>query len=126
MSALRGVRVLVVENDDMNAMLLEMQLIQAGAVVVGPVGEVDDALQLIEADAPDTAVLDYRLGNGQTSEPVARRLTERGIPFVLATGVASASIPHGFERGVILTKPYMSDELVDALAKARQRSSTSS
>lgn len=65
MSALRGVRVLVVENDDMNAMLLEMQLIQAGAAVVGPVGEVDDALQLIEADAPDTAVLDYRLGNGQ-------------------------------------------------------------
>ena len=49
MSALRGVRVLVVENDDMNAMLLEMQLIQAGAAVVGPVGEVDDALQLIEA-----------------------------------------------------------------------------
>ncbi|MCF5965818.1 response regulator, partial [Xanthomonas perforans] len=29
MSVLRGVRVLVVENDDMNAMLLDLQLVQA-------------------------------------------------------------------------------------------------
>ncbi|MCF5951512.1 response regulator, partial [Xanthomonas perforans] len=67
MSVLRGVRVLVVENDDMNAMLLDLQLVQAGAVVIGPVGEVRDALQLISAEPPDIAVLDYRLGNGETS-----------------------------------------------------------
>ncbi|MFC0153727.1 response regulator [Xanthomonas dyei] len=126
MSVLRGVRVLVVENDDMNAMLLELQLVHAGAAVVGPVGEVQDALQLIRADAPDIAVLDYRLGNGQTSEPVASLLSELGIPFVLATGVASGSIPTGFERGVILTKPYLSEELVGALSRARQLSSASS
>ncbi|MBB4131698.1 response regulator [Xanthomonas sp. 3075] len=126
MSVLRGVRVLVVENDDMNAMLLELQLVQAGAVVMGPVGEVQEALQLIDTDAPDIAVLDYRLGNGETSEPVARRLAGRGIPFVLATGVASASIPSGFERGIILTKPYLADELVNALSRARQLSDASS
>ncbi|MBB5863321.1 response regulator [Xanthomonas sp. 3058] len=126
MSVLRGVRVLVVENDDMNAMLLELQLVQAGAVVMGPVGEVQEALQLIDTDAPDIAVLDYRLGNGETSEPVARRLAGQGIPFVLATGVASASIPSGFERGIILTKPYLADELVNALSRARQLSDASS
>ncbi|SBV53002.1 two-component system regulatory protein [Xanthomonas bromi] len=126
MSVLRGARVLVVENDDMNAMLLDMQLVQAGAVVMGPVGEVRDALQLISADAPDIAVLDYRLGNGETSEPVARLLSERGIPFVLATGVASGSIPSGFERGVILTKPYLSEELINALSRARELSDAKS
>lgn len=126
MSGLRGIRVLVVENDDMNAMLLDMQLVQAGAVVVGPVGEVRDALQLIRSDTLDIAVLDYRLGNGETSEPVARLLAERGIPFVLATGIASSSIPSGFERGVILTKPYLSEELVGALSKARQLSGVDS
>ncbi|AOD15267.1 response regulator [Xanthomonas fragariae] len=126
MSALRGVRVLVVENDDMNAMLLDLQLVRAGAAVVGPVGEVQEALQLINANAPDIAVLDYRLGNGETSEPVARLLAERGIPFVLATGVASASIPSGFERGVMLTKPYLSEELVGALSRARQLSGANS
>ncbi|MFO3705232.1 response regulator [Xanthomonas codiaei] len=126
MSVLRGVRVLVVENDDMNAMLLELQLSHIGAAVVGPVGQVQDALQLIQADAPDIAVLDYRLGNGETSEPVARLLAERGIPFVLATGVATGSIPAGFERGVILTKPYLSEELVNALSRARQLSGADS
>ncbi|AAW75576.1 response regulator [Xanthomonas oryzae pv. oryzae] len=120
MSVLRGARVLVVENDDMNAMLLDLQLVQAGAVVMGPVGKVHDALQLISADAPDLAVLDYRLGNGETSEPVARLLSKRGIPFVLATGVAIGSIPSGFERGVILTKPYLSEDLVGALFRARE------
>lgn len=126
MSVLRGVRVLVVENDQMNAMLLDLQLVQAGAVVLGPVGEVAQALTLIQADAPEIAVLDYRLGNGETSEPVARLLSELGIPFVLATGVASGTIPSGFERGVILTKPYLSDELISALARARQLSDAAS
>ncbi|ACD58873.1 two-component system regulatory protein [Xanthomonas oryzae pv. oryzae PXO99A] len=101
-------------------MLLDLQLVQAGAVVMGPVGKVHDALQLISADAPDLAVLDYRLGNGETSEPVARLLSKRGIPFVLATGVAIGSIPSGFERGVILTKPYLSEDLVGALFRARE------
>ncbi|CAD7381747.1 MULTISPECIES: response regulator [Xanthomonas] len=126
MSVLRGVRVLVVENDQMNAMLLDLQLVQAGAVVLGPVGEVAQALTLIQADAPEIAVLDYRLGNGETSEPVARLLSELGIPFVLATGVASGTIPSGFERGVILTKPYLSDELISALSRARQLSDAAS
>ncbi|PAL00011.1 response regulator, partial [Staphylococcus hominis] len=35
MSALQGLRVLVVENDAMSASLLEMQLMHAGAVMVG-------------------------------------------------------------------------------------------
>ncbi|CAD1792114.1 response regulator [Xanthomonas arboricola pv. juglandis] len=126
MSVLRGVRVLVVENDQMNAMLLDLQLVQAGAVVLGPVGEVAQALTLIKADAPEIAVLDYRLGNGETSEPVARLLSELGIPFVLATGVASGTIPGGFERGVILTKPYLSEELISALSRARQLSGAAS
>ncbi|MCC4586377.1 response regulator [Xanthomonas sp. NCPPB 1067] len=124
MSVLHGVRVLVVENDDMNAMLLDLQLVHAGAVVLGPVGQVEAAMQLIQTDTPDIAVLDYRLGNGETSQPVARLLAERGIPFVLATGVARDSIPSGFERGVILTKPYLSEELVGALSRARQSGDT--
>ncbi|KAB7771117.1 response regulator [Xanthomonas maliensis] len=121
MSALRGVRVLVVENDDMNAMLLELQLAQLGAVVLGPVGDVADALRIIQAESPDLAVLDYRLGNGQTSEPIARQLGHSGIAFVLATGVAADTLPDGFAQAVVLTKPYLSDELTQALDQARQR-----
>lgn len=118
MSALRGLRILVVENDEMNATLLELQLLQTGAQVVGPAESVRQALDLIASERPDRAVLDFRLGAGETSEPIAQMLTERAIPYVLATGVAADSLPAGFATGVVLTKPYLSEQLVKALDDA--------
>lgn len=118
MSALSGLQVLVVENDEMNAMLLEMQLQQAGASVVGPAGRVEEAIRLVRDRAPQAAILDYRLGDGETSEPVAELLTARGIPFVLATGVAPEQVPTAFEAGSLLIKPYLAEDLVRSLVEA--------
>lgn len=120
MSALQGLRVLVVENDEMNAMLLELQLAQAGATVAGPAATVEAALQQVEAQAMDLAVLDYRLGGGQTSEAVAERLNTLGIPFVVATGQVHGELPAAFDRGVLLTKPYLAEDLVRALRQAQE------
>lgn len=57
------------------------------------------------------ALLDYRLANNETSEPVASALSARGIPFVLATGMAPDHLPAVFRTGVMLTKPYLTAEL---------------
>ncbi|MFC6838805.1 response regulator [Xanthomonas theicola] len=121
MSALRGLRILVVENDAMNATLLELQLAQAGAEVVGPAESVQQALSMIERERPNRAVLDFRLAAGETSEPVARVLSEHAIPYVLATGVAADSLPVGFAAGVVLTKPYLSEQLIKALHDAHAK-----
>ena len=120
MSALQGLRVLVVENDEMNALLLEMQLAQAGAVVVGPAATSEAALRLLGEQHPDLAVLDYRLAGGLTSEPVADRLSREGIPFVLATGQVAGSLPAAFDRGIVLVKPYLAEDLVHALLQAQE------
>ena len=120
MSALQGLRVLVVENDEMNAMLLELQLAQAGAVVIGPAATAEAALRLIGEQGPDLAVLDYRLGDGLTSEPVAAQLTGQGIPFVLATGQATGALPAVFDRGIVLIKPYSAEDLVHGLLQAQE------
>lgn len=114
---LQGMHVLVVENDEMNATLLELQLAQAGAVMLGPAASVAEALRLIE-EKPDLAILDYRLGGSETSEDVAHTLAERGIPFVLATGLGADDLPPVFARGVVLEKPYVTEELLAALAEA--------
>ena len=45
---LRDKRVLVVEDEAIVAMLVEDELIDAGAKVVGPAGSVEEALRLIE------------------------------------------------------------------------------
>jgi len=49
-------------------------------------------------------VLDINLRGG-TSEPVARELKARSIPFVAITGYASAQAPAIFEGVPAFTKP---------------------
>jgi len=85
-SALRGRRILVIEDESMAAEDLRRDLEQVGAVVVGPVPSVTDALTVLtQEEAIDGAVLDVNL-RGEKAYPVADALRERGIPFVLSTG----------------------------------------
>jgi DNA-binding response OmpR family regulator len=82
---LDGVRVLVVEDDPLLAMDLDATLVGAGAVVVDLCRTLDEAM--LQADVGDfaVAVLDFGLGS-ETVSPVARRLVNRGVPFILYTG----------------------------------------
>ena len=82
---LDGVRVLVVEDDPLLLMDLEAILVNAGAVVVGMCQTLNDAMRRSDAADFSVAVLDFRLGSDNVS-PVARRLVNRGVPFVLYTG----------------------------------------
>ena len=122
MTALQGLRVLVVENDEMSAALLQMQLVQAGAVVVGLAETVAESLRLLQDTSPDVALLDYRLARNETSEPVAAALAARGVPFVLATGMTADQLPASMRGGVLLVKPYLSADLSRALVRAVGRS----
>lgn len=121
MFTLQRIQILVVENDAMNTMLLEMQLSQAGASVIDSTALIEDAIALINQQPPDIAILDHQLGNGRTSGIIAKRLSELDIPFVLATGTPPEYISSEFASGVILTKPYLTKELIHALEKAYER-----
>ncbi|MBP0492677.1 response regulator [Roseomonas indoligenes] len=85
---LTGRRILLVEDEYLIAEVMEEWLSRAGAVVVGPVPGVAQALELIGdgAGAVDGAVLDVNLGPGATAYPVADRLAELGVPYLFATG----------------------------------------
>jgi CheY-like chemotaxis protein len=83
-ASLQGRRVLVVEDEAAEALMLEDLLAQAGCVVIGPAGTTESALNLIEQEAVDCAVLDVKLLDGQVF-PVADTLVARGVPFVFAT-----------------------------------------
>jgi two-component SAPR family response regulator len=71
--ALKGVRLLVVEDDAILLMELEEILQEAGAEIVGRCRTVTNALASVEKDAISAAVLDVRIGN-VTIAPVARQL----------------------------------------------------
>ncbi|MBI1682597.1 PAS domain-containing protein [Caulobacter hibisci] len=113
-AGLRNQRVLVVEDEALVAMELARVLSLAGAQVVGPVGDVAEALELIETSLIDRAVLDVNLG-GRMVTPVAKALAERAIPFVYLTGYQEP----GLDDGPVLHKPTTPEALVSALANRR-------
>ncbi|MBO9707767.1 MAG: PAS domain-containing protein [Caulobacter sp.] len=109
--ALRDQRVLVVEDEALVAMELAQILTAAGAQVIGPTGDVDNALALVEAGGIDRALLDINLA-GRMVTPVAAALTVRSIPFVYLTGYQEPDV----EGGLVLRKPTSPAVLLGALA----------
>ncbi len=118
MTTLQGMRVLVVENDELNAMLLQMQLEGEGMQVQAVASCVAEALELIHAHEPQLVFLDYWLARNENSTPVAALLQTRGIPFLVATGMDAAQLPAVFNAGIKLTKPYTGKELIHAMKQA--------
>ena len=116
-SALKGCRVVLVEDEVLVAMDIEYSLLDAGAIVIGPVGTVPASLQLVHAtDEIDAAILDINLG-GEDVYPVADELTARGVPFVFHTGHGvQLEIKSRFPTAAVCKKPITTDGLLAALA----------
>jgi DNA-binding response OmpR family regulator len=112
---LAGRRVLVVEDEYFLADDVVRGLKANGAEVIGPVGGIDDALDLIdETEQLDAVVLDLNL-RGEMAFPVADALIERGVPFVFATGYDSASIPPRYKAVTRCEKPVDAPKIARAL-----------
>lgn len=111
---LLGRCVLVVEDQFLIAMDVETMLVAAGAARVEICATLDEALARLETSRPDVAVLDVQLGS-QTSEPLARRLMERAIPFAFASGFSDPGMPPDLGQAPLVRKPYGSTELVAVL-----------
>lgn len=102
---LRGCRVLVVEDEYMLADELVTELMAEGAIVVGPAGSVERALQVAGAEPwIDGAILDANI-RGTMVFPVADLLRERGVPFIFATGYDTTIFPPRFAQAARCGKP---------------------
>ena len=113
-TALAGIRVLLVEDEMLVAWLLQDMLADLGCAVVGPAARVAQALAIIDSQTFDAAVLDVNL-NGQTSYAVADALAARGVPFVFSTGYAKDRLAEPYRSLTVLQKPFHGDELGAAL-----------
>ena len=118
-AGLAGKRILVVEDEALVSMMVEDELRDAGAEILGPAPSIANALRLIEAAVSDgginAAVLDINLG-GQHVGPLADRLTALGVPFLFATGYNADCDTGGYERAPLLEKPFEMGRLVAILA----------
>jgi DNA-binding response OmpR family regulator len=76
---------LIVEVQVLIGMSVEAYLEELGYEVVGPVPSSAAALQWLEANTPDFAILDYALEDGSCTQ-LAATLKQRGVPFVIYSG----------------------------------------
>jgi PAS domain S-box-containing protein len=117
--AVRGRRIIIVEDAVLLALELEAGLTEAGAKVVGTAADIDEAMRLADTQF-DVAVLDANL-NGTPVTPVAELLRQRGKPFIFATGYGDAApAPEGFDAPVV-RKPYNVAQIAAAVAEALGR-----
>lgn len=113
-------RVLIVEDEYALADELGYELSRAGALVIGPVGSLQGAIDLVRTEKEiDLAVLDVNL-RGEAVFPLADLLAERGVPMVFATGYDALSIPPRFAEIATFVKPVAFSALIEAISSATQ------
>lgn len=117
MQNLEGKRILIVEDEPLIGIMLTDILESVGCVVLGPAYDVRQAMNYLDVDRIDCAVLDVNLGAGQTSAPIADALEARKIPFMFATGYGEDALRSKDRERYRVDKPYDDDQVYLALQK---------
>lgn len=112
---IRGLRILIVEDEYLIAVDLRADLESRGAVVVGPAATVEEALDLVgRSGAIDAAILDVNL-RGEPVYPVAETLQRHGVPFVFVTGYDRLALPDDYADIARHEKPIDVEKVSRAL-----------
>ena len=108
--------ILVVDDEPLIAMMIADWLGELGCRVVGPVGTVAGALDLIGKGGLDGVLLDVTLGSGNSFD-IADRAQVDGIPVGFITGHSMADLPPQLKGALVLSKPFQFDDFKNLLDK---------
>jgi CheY-like chemotaxis protein len=125
---LSGVRILIVEDEILQALALEDIIVKLGGMAPVIVCRFEHAIEALEGGGFDCAILDVNL-SGTLSFPIADRLQQQGIPILFCTAYADAARVFAAKEPVaFLDKPIekvaLRDALLGLLKQARQRAGT--
>lgn len=112
---LSNLRVLVIEDESLVAMLVEDMLDQLGCVVVGSVSDLQPALDVVARSEIDFALLDVNL-RGQSSYAVAEALEARAVPFIFISGYGQ--VDERWRNRPVIQKPFDLDRLRREMERA--------
>jgi DNA-binding response OmpR family regulator len=116
---LLDLRVLVVEDESLVAMLIEEYLADFGCAPACSVSRVGKALKALKSTEVDAAVLDVNVA-GESVAPIAEILEQRGVPFIFASGYGAGGIEERWAGRPMLQKPFSARELHAALVACVQ------
>ena len=115
-AALKGLRLLIVEDEALVAMMIHDVIRDAGAEVIGPAANIDAAMAALKTHRVDGAILDVNLA-GQRVDSVADALRERKIPFLFLTGYGRSGIGERFPTAAVVTKPFDDANLLETVGR---------
>ena len=115
---LRGVRILIAEDDAILALDVREIFRLAGAEIVGPIATLKQTLLMISANPISAALLDVNLRDGEVF-PAALALQKRGTGIVFYTGYADVdSLKRDWPGAQVLMKPAPPRLLISAMHEA--------
>jgi len=118
---LTGRRILVVEDEYFLADDLQLHLTSLGAEIIGPIGHLDEAAEVLKASGTiDGALLDINVRSGMIF-PLARLLQSRNVPFVFTTGYDRKSLGPEFGDVQVWEKPLDIPRLARSLTELMSR-----
>ncbi len=107
--------VLLLEDETLIAMKLEDDFEAAGYTVAGAFATCRSALDWLESETPDVAVLDTTVRDG-TCKDLALELNRRGIPFTVYSGHREdRNVIEELNNAVWIEKPSATDALIAAI-----------
>ena len=116
-SALKGLRILVIEDQFLLAALIEETLHKLGCTIVGPLSNLDEAIAAIRQGGFDAALLDINL-KGRPAMPAAAELVARAVPFILVTGYPDVVDTPVMRSAPRVVKPFTHEQLSEAMMLA--------
>jgi CheY-like chemotaxis protein len=116
-AALKGLRILVIEDQFLLAALIEETLQKLGCTIVGPLPNLDDAIAAIRQGGFDAALLDINL-KGRAATPAAAELVARAVPFILVTGYPDAADTPVMKSAARVVKPFTHEQLSESMMLA--------
>lgn len=115
-SGLSGLRILVVEDESLIAMLLDDMLAALDCVTVGPAPTLRKGIELAESQSLDGALLDVNLGR-EPVYPLADLLAARNVPIVFTTGYGVEGVIDRYRAYPTLSKPFDLNAVANALTR---------
>jgi CheY-like chemotaxis protein len=124
-NSLRGLRILIVEDETLVAMLIEDFLLEFGCEVAFSASRVGKAIRGLQGCQVDAAVLDVNVA-GESVAQLAETLHERGIPFIFASGYGARGVDKRWSSVPVpvLQKPFTGADLQTALLASLKNSRT--
>ncbi|MEF0941782.1 response regulator [Rhizobium sp. BR 362] len=115
-----GKRLLIVEDEYFLSEKTRQKLRELGAILIGPVRNAEEALELIKGKKVDAVILDLHL-DARHAFSMAETLERLKLPYIFAKGNGPPIVPGGFPGFILSEKATEIEQIAKALFGRRKR-----